>query len=524
MIEVAPSLQHWGWFFLGLYIALMLFFGIMGMRRVKDSDDFATARLSYGPLFLAFAVTATTASGGTFLGLPGLAYRAGMSGLWYAFVYPLGIYFGLIIFYRAIRRAGQTFGNRSIPEYLGDRFDSDFLRVAVSVFSILLLFYLAAQLLSAAVMFNEMMGMSIIPALALTSLILLVYIVLGGAHADILTDGVQGALMLVLAICVTVLFYIAYGVEGGFSGMIARLNELDPNLTKTLHPTFPLFDSWWDVFAIWVAHIPLGALPHIGNKIWALKHDRDQNKFILISFVFAMILPALTLGGILARAVLGDALLAEGSSPNYAIPALFIAILPSWLAALVGAGVLAAVMSTADGLVVSTSQIFANDIFRRTIAPRWMKDRSVAELDHIGLNISRIATGLVMLFAGWLAWAAQTMNVALLIWAGVGGMMAATTGPIFLGVLWRRSTSTGALAGFFGGGIFFIVLKAGLINAEWFTGGMLEVPGVWLASQTSNPFACATLGSFISLGLMAVVSLFSGAPSEQHLNRVFETG
>ena len=83
-------LIFWGWFFLILYIGLMLSFGFVGMSRVKDSDDFATARGSYGPLFLAFAMTATTASGATFLGLPGLAYQSGLPVLWYAFVYPLG--------------------------------------------------------------------------------------------------------------------------------------------------------------------------------------------------------------------------------------------------------------------------------------------------------------------------------------------------------------------------------------------------------------------------------------------------
>ena len=47
------------------------------MNRIKNGDDFATARSSYGPIFLAFALTATTASGATFLGLPGLATQAG---------------------------------------------------------------------------------------------------------------------------------------------------------------------------------------------------------------------------------------------------------------------------------------------------------------------------------------------------------------------------------------------------------------------------------------------------------------
>ena len=50
--------------------------------------------------------------------------------------------------------------------------------------------------------------------------------------------------------------------------------------------------------------------------------------------------------------------------------------------ALLGIGVLAAIMSTADGLVISTSQVFANDLYRRSIAPRLHRDLSQSELDR----------------------------------------------------------------------------------------------------------------------------------------------
>jgi len=205
-----PPLIFWGWFFLILYMGLMLTFGLIGMGRIENSDDFATARGSYGPVFLALAMTATAASGATFLGLPALAYQAGLSSLWYAFVYPLGVYIGVLVCLVAIRRAGDTFGSRSMPEYLGDRFDSDALRLIAATFSMLLLFYLAGQLLAGAVMFFNFLGLETFPALIVTAAILMFYIGLGGAHADILTDGVQGALMLLLAIFV--LYMILTGI------------------------------------------------------------------------------------------------------------------------------------------------------------------------------------------------------------------------------------------------------------------------------------------------------------------------
>ena len=521
MPAVDESLRLWGWFFLALYIAAMLGFGYLGMRRVTSSDDFATARGSYGPLFLAFALTATTASGGTFLGLPAIGYTSGVSVFWYATFYPLGCYCGLLLCLRGIRRAGAAFGTRSMPEYLGDRFDSDAIRILAALFSLLLLFYLAGQLLAGAVMFNKMMGVEIFPALVITAVIIMVYIVIGGAHADILTDGVQGALMLLLAIAVTIMFVTGFGLAGGVGAVIENLAAQDPNLTATFNPKSPILDSKWDVFALFVMHAPLGLLPHIGNKLWALKSDRDQNRFIAYAFSFGMILPLMATGGILARALLGDALLVEGASPNDAIPSLFIALLPTWLAALVGAGVLAAVMSTADGLVVSTSQIFANDIYRLSIVPRLKVKPSEAQVDRVALLVSRVGSMVVVAGSIWLAWVSQSMNVALMIAGGIGGMIAAIAGPIFAGILWSGATRAGALAGFVVGGVSFFPIKAGWIDPHWFVGGPFEQAALWLALQAPNPFSCSTISALLSIFTVVLVSWFTERPSPSHLQRVF---
>ena len=523
MAEVDPALRYWGWFFLALYVAAMLFFGYLGMRRVKNSDDFATARDSYGPLFLAFALTATAASGGTFLGIPALGYKFGLPAMWYAVFYPLGTYVGLLICLRGIRRAGSQFGTRSIPEYLGDRFDSEAIRILVALFSLLLMFYLAAQLLAGAVMFNKMMGLPLIWALIVTAIIVMFYIMIGGAHADILTDGVQGALMLTLTFAVVLMFITGFGVDGGFDAMMASLSAQDPLLTAKFHPHSGVVDGYWDAFAIFAMHLPLGLLPHVANKMWALKDDRDQNRFIQLAFLFGMILPLVTLGGILARAILGDSLLVEGASPNDAIPALFIATLPTWLAALIGAGVLSAIMSTADGLVVSSSQIFANDIYRRSIVPRLKNPPSDDKIDRVALVISRIATIGVVGLSIWLAWISQSMNVAILIAAGVGGMVSAIAGPIFLGIMWQGTTRVGSLVGLVVGITVFLTVKLAWLDAAWFSGGPFETAVSWLIGQAPNPFACGTIGIIASLIATLLVSLFTQKPTPEHLARVFGT-
>src|SRR5690606_1674676 len=290
------SLYAWSWAFLVLYIGAMLSLGWFGSRRVTSADDFATARHGYGPVMLAFAFASTAASGATFLGLPGLTYTYGMSTLWIAFCYPVGVYIGILICQHTISRFGNATGSRSIPEFLGERFDSEAMRLSTAVFSLILLFYLASQLVSGLVMFEMMLGVPQFWALVITTAVLLGYVTLGGAHADILTDGAQGLLMVALAVAIAVIFFLGVGA-GGFGPMLDNLRAQDPALLRAFNPADPITASAWAAVAVTVAHIPLGLLPHIGNKLWALRDERSRNRFVLMAFVFGFVLPAITLGG-----------------------------------------------------------------------------------------------------------------------------------------------------------------------------------------------------------------------------------
>ena len=515
------DLATWSWIFMVVYISGMLVIGVIGQRRVKHADDFATARGSYGPIFLAFAFAATTASGATFLGGPGLGYQWGFASQWGNFLYPIGVYFGVLISMRLIATTGNKFGSRSIPEFLGDRYQSEGIRVMVSIFSLVLFFYLAGQLVSGLVMFEIFLGLSPFWALLITTTVLLFYVVLGGAHADILTDGVQGFMMLILAIVVIGLVITGFGVDGGLSGLIDRLETQNSNLVQPLNPESALTHSWWSIIAVLFAHIPLGLLPHLGNKLWALKGVGDQRTFIKLAFLFGLTLGMMGLGGLLARGLLGDALLLEGANPNQALPLVFIELFPTWLAALVGVGILAAIMSTADGLVVSSSQIVANDLYRRSIAPRLKKPPSEDRLDQQVLTISRVTTVVVLVITMGMAWTLMETNIALIVWIGTGGMMAAFAGPLVVGALWRGVTRAGAYTGLASGFVTFLILHTQLLDPSWFGSGWLHGAVVWLHGEGPNPFSCAAMGEAVSVSLTFLVSRSTQPLPQSHLEGMF---
>ena len=513
------SVLAWSWVFLAFYLSAMLTFGWLGNRRIRDADDFATARGAYGPGLLALAFAASTASGATFLGSPGLGYKYGLASAWSKFLYPVGVYVGVLVSIRLVAAAGNTFGNRSIPEYLGDRYQSDGVRILVSLFSLVLVFYIAGQLVSGLVMFETMLGVKPLPALALTTAVLLFYVVMGGAHADILTDAAQGLLMLVVASATIALFALGVGMDGGLPGLVTRLRDLDTNLATPLNPSTPLYHSWWSIVCVPIACIPLGMLPHLGNKVWALRHDHDRTRFVKLAFGVGLTLGLMGLGGILARGVLGDALFEPGRNTNEALPQLFISLLPGWLAALVGVGVLAAIMSTADGLVVSSSQIIANDLYRCSYVPRYAPHLTEAEVDRRVLRISRVSTVGVLLGCAGLAWILMDMNIALLVWVGAGGMMAAFAGPLVLGALWRGVTRAGAFAGLVAGMGTFVLLHSQVLEPGGF--GPADPLVAWLRAEGPNPYSCAALGEMASVLATWGVSRATRPLDARHLTRIF---
>ena len=91
------------------------------------------------------------------------------------------------------------------------------------------------------------------------------------------------------------------------------------------------------------------------------------------------------------------------------------------------------------------------------------------------LRVSRWATIGVLATSAGLAWVLLDVNIALLVWMGIGGMTSALAGPLILGSLWPGVTERGALWGMLTGFIVFAVLHTQL----------LPVP--WLLAQGTNP-------------------------------------
>jgi SSS family transporter len=469
------------------------------MVKTKTDEDFAVARRSYGPFVMVFALAATIASGSTFVGIPGLAYAKGFPALWYPAIYPIGIYIGLILAIGLVKRAGDRFRSNSIPEFMGQRYGSDFLRIAFALLSLLLIYYVTAQVVAAATMFEVMLGLNYQTGILLTVGIVGLYVAMGGSHADIMTDSLQGVLMTIVALGIALVFFLGIGAEG--AGSPAEVNQLlvaqDPALgwDNYFAPGDPIFGNFALVMLMFIAHLPFAMNPHIGNKAFALKDSSQLRIFLLMAVPIGTVLGFTALGGLHARVVMGPDL-----KPDAAIPALFAVLFPPAVSGFLGVAVLSAIMSTADGLFVSLAVIFSNDLYRRTYAPRFQRHRSPEAINRTALWISRIATVLVALVAMALAWNPPKF-LAVLLWIGVGGIMSGAAGPLVIGSFWRRATRAGAIASFLT--------------------GVLLYASFWLIVGWENPFGAAGVCVLAGSVVMVVVSLFTRPLDPELLDEIF---
>jgi Na+/proline symporter len=502
----ASSVTTFAWAFLAGYVLLMLGLGYRGYRQTDTQDDYATARGGFGFLLLSLAYAATAASGSTFMGMPGMAYDMGFKVGYYAILYPIGAYIGMLLVARITKKVGDQFGSQSVPDFLGDRYQSPLLRVMAALVALFLLFYVMSQITAAGWLFDTILGVDYGIGIWLAGALLLLYLTAGGTYADILTDGVQGAVMIAITGLITVMFVTGWGVDGG---MVAVNAALPSHMQWDVHTSTrsPTFASEWAIFLLLVAHIGFTALPHLGNKFFAIKSTQYMKKFMLASAVIGIMLPLMFLGGIVGRAM--DV---QVQNPDAILPVMFMQTLPPVVAAFLCVAILSAIVSTADGLIIAISQIFANDLYRKTYVPLQDNPPAPETVEQRSLWISRIATVGVTVAA---VAAVQTPPeyLAVLLWVGIGGIIASYGGPYLVGTLREETSKTAAITAFVAGFGAFFVLHLGPrfgLYEGWFP-------------YNENPFAASGIGFMLSCSLTYVVSKITESMPDEHLNKVFRT-
>lgn len=429
-----------------LYFLVCVAIGIWATRRTKTSDDFFVAGRSVGLVPFAIAAMASTLSGFAFIGGPGLVYAIGMTAVFIILPASITNTAGAWILGKRMRLLGEMRGLITVPDAIGARYRSGSAQ-GWSAVAILIgvIGYIATNVLALGLVVDALFGVGLMPGIWIGTGVTLGYSVTGGILAGIYTDMFQGVLM---AIASTVVFVFALDSGGGLAVITQTLQSADPTSLGPWGTRGAMVAlSFFFVFAV-------GSLgqPHIAHKYYMIRDSR-RLKWHPALMTVAMILAQLLFVGVgiaMKAAVLrGD--IEPLARVDDATPIFLLQYVPVVIAALVFAGVAAAIMSTVNSLLSIGAAAITHDL-----------PKAFGRVPQRTLRNGRIWTVVLSLGGGLIAQMSGTLVAFLGIFGY--GLFACTLVPsLAIGLNWEGATRQGAIVSI----VLGLVLTLALETAAW---------------------------------------------------------
>ena len=424
-----------------LYFAAMIAIGFYAYRRIHSLNDYMLGGRSLGPAVSALSAGAADMSQWLLMGLPGAIYVAGLVEWWIAIGLSIGAWLNWKIVAPRLRIYTQVSNDSiTIPSFFDNRFkeNAKILRIVSGlIILVYFTFYVSSGFVASGVFFESSFGYDYHLGLLIVGGVIILYTLVGGFLAVSYTDFVQGTIMFLALVSVPI---FGVFVNGGLGATIEIVTQFDANwlrLTKALTAAGLISSLAWGLGYF--------GQPHIIVRFMAIRTAKETTQARRIGIGWMV----LSLAGAAATAFVGVAYFQQNPEVVLNDPeAVFIQmgqiLFHPFIAGILLAAVLAAIMSTVSSQLIVTSSALVEDIYKavyRSDAP-----------DKQYILLGRIAVLVVAIVAAILAWEQSNtiLNLVGFAWAGFG----ASFGPIvLLALYWRRFTSQGALAGMIVGAV-----------------------------------------------------------------------
>ena len=450
----------------GAYLLVVSVLGVIAARQQKTSADFWVAGRRFGLVVLIIANMAAIMHGGSIL--CGVAFAGRFGGV---AILPYLSFVGgaAVVFYIIAKKLRQSSGF-TLPDYMGDRFDSRLLRgwsaIVVAVSSVV---YLIAQIRGMAFILEGLLGLRFFAGLVLGTVIFVGYVALGGLLAVVWTNIAQ---FIFMWIGLLILAPYVYQQAGGWFSVLEKVEPIAPGWTSPqgLEWSIPYMLSW---FVIWF--VAYCTRIELITKMFAARDDRVAR--CSIPFTILLVLIFLLYGnfylGAAARVLVWDQI----ASPDQAFPVLANLVLTPTLAAIALTGIASAAMSTTDSLLLMSGSAIAHDLLRKCIH----QPRGIVKDERYYLRASRYA----IVAVGAVAFVCAIPDIALLL--RIVSFAIAIVGscfffPLLAGMTSRRVSKEAAIASSIGGVTVTSVWIAGtLLGSPWATAVHPGIPGLLTA-------------------------------------------
>lgn len=417
-----------------LLIIGILILVIRGAGRTKSIKDYALGSIYFSPAFVGLSLAASITSAATFIINPGFIALYGISGvLALGIVLPMGLYISLIILTKSFRKYGQQVTALTMAQWIGQRYNSKGFTFFFAILSLLLITFIIlicvgmTKVLSMSLNANEL--------LVLISLVVFVfgYMMFGGANAMVYTNAFQAGMMIVVAVILLGSGYEHFSL--GVHHFLDELAAIDPHLVTATNPNSPLFRDYFEIFFCnFIVGIAIVCQPHIITKSLLVKDDRAVNRFLWVAILVESLFFLVVFVGLYARLsfpelnIAGEPLKMDGIIPAYVVKEF-----PVYLGLVVIVGLLAAGLSTLEGLIQSLSTSITSDI----IAPLLGNKAGDQLLIHINKGVI-ILLALVTIGLSHHQLINPSLSVGIFAQNGVYAYFSAAFIPVLFGVFLKN--------------------------------------------------------------------------------------
>lgn len=400
-------------------------------KTVGFLNEYYVGSRSMGGFVLAMTTVATYVSASSFIGGPGAAYKFGLGWVLLSMIQVPAIWLTLGTLGKKFAMLARQTGSITINDLLFARYQNKVV-VWLACVSLLLAFFgmMVVQFIGAGRLLETTLGLPYEWSIGVFALVIGLYTFIGGFRAVVLTDTVQGLVMLIGTMLLLGATLVA---TGGMENAMTTLHAIDPRLlTPTgvddkLSATFML--SFWVLVCF-----GLIGLPHTAVRAMAYKDSRSLHRGILVgTVVMTVLVLGMHLAGVLARAVVP-----ELDVPDKVIPTLMMTVLPPFVAGIFLAAPMAAIMSSIDSMLIQSSSTLIKDLYL-SIKP---------DAIHNEAKIKRYSTTLTLGFTMILAVVAMLNPPDMLIWLNLlsfGGLEATFLWVLVFGLYYKKANATGAI-------------------------------------------------------------------------------
>ena len=337
---------------IAIYFIAMLAIGIYAYRKKKTntSDGFFVANRGGSTLFIVGSLCATIVGASVTLGMAGMGYSIGLPGVWWLLVGSVGLFILAFFFARKVRE----FGLYTLPEMLEKQYNSKAAGVAASVLiAVSWLAIIAAQIIAAGKILSILLpNVDTSLVMVVSAVVLTLYTFLGGQYSVIRTDLVQFG---IIVVGVTACLGLVLRDAGGFGALHSSLSSK--------YFSFPVNESftWPNLVTLLIL---TGSTYVVGPDMYSRLFCARDKKVAKKSALTAALI-TIPLAFIIIFIGIGARYLFPGIASEQAFPTIIREVLPIGVSGLVIAALLAAMMSSADTCLITTSSIFTVDIYKR---------------------------------------------------------------------------------------------------------------------------------------------------------------